>query len=115
MICFFYGSGMEYAAMPRIAEIRIIMIGDGFFLNSFFDANGTAMSKRRIITAFQSIFTPPYSSFIPNSTLSAMVTAVARISATMHGRTPFRNACTPLYFKKPCIREAMIRIMMTVK
>ena len=47
----------------------------------------------------------------PKMILIRKISAVAKIRPTTQGRTPPRNAFTPLYFKRSRIRAEMIRMM----
>ena len=86
-------------------------IGDGFFFLTFLKTRATAIKIAKITSPLISTAKPPQTVVNPKSVLSAIVTAVPRSSAMIHGRTPFKNAWTPLYFKKSRITADIKRIM----
>ena len=77
----------------------------------FWNTKAIVTSKANMAIARRSGAMPPVSVVTWSRVLSAMVTAVAKISATTQGRTPPKNACTPLYLRKLRITDAMSRMM----
>ena len=72
--------------------MRIIKIGDGFFFFIFFQTKETKIRIARIAIPLMSGEIPSVMVVKCSKELNNIVIAVARIKATMHGRTPFKNA-----------------------
>ena len=72
--------------------MRIINIGEGFFFFVILKIKEMATRIANIIMPLKSGANPCVIIVKFNSVLSVIVIAVARISATTHGRTPFRKA-----------------------
>ena len=83
---------IEYISIPRPAEIRIIKIGEGFLFFIFLKIRAIKTKIARIIIPLKSGDIPPLNVVNFSSVLNAIVRAVARMSATTHGRTPRRKA-----------------------
>ena len=72
--------------------MRIIRIGEGFFFLIFFNMKAIATKIAKMRIPLTSGANPPLKVVMPSSVLESIVTAVARIKAITHGRTPPRNA-----------------------
>ena len=81
--------------MPRPAESTIIKMGEGCFLFKVLNRpKCKVISSSKITTPRRSTSGALRMVVKPNSVLRPIVSAVAKMSATTHGRTPERNACT---------------------
>ena len=89
---------MHQNKIPRPAENRIIRIGDGAVFLIFLQIRCVAPSMANTAIERKSGANPACKSVRPNSVDSAMLSAVARIIATTHGRTPDKKALTGAYF-----------------
>ena len=79
---------MHQNKIPRPAENRIIRIGDGAVFLIILQIRCVAPSMANTAIERKSGANPACKSVRPNSVDSAMLSAVARIIATTHGRTP---------------------------
>ena len=102
---------MHQNKIPRPAENRIIRIGDGAVFLIFLQIRCVAPSMANTAIERKSGANPACKSVRPNSVDSAMLSAVARIIATTHGRTPDKKALTGAYFIKFFSADAIKRII----
>ena len=103
--------GMHQNKIPRPAENRIIRIGDGAVFLIFLQIRCVAPSMANTAIERKSGANPACKSVRPNSVDSAMLSAVARIIATTHGRTPDKKALTGAYFIRFFSADAIKRII----
>lgn len=102
---------MHQNKIPRPAENRIIRIGDGAVFLIFLQIRCVAPSMANTAIERKSGANPACKSVRPNSVDSAMLSAVARIIATTHGRTPDKKALTGAYFIRFFSADAIKRII----
>lgn len=104
---------LEYSPnkIPRPAENRIIRIGDGAVFLIILQIRCVAPSIANTAIERKSGANPACKSVRPNSVDSAMLSAVARIIATTHGRTPDKKALTGAYFIRFFSADAIKRII----
>ena len=101
----------EYISIPSPADMMIISIGVGFFLNVSFATMLININMANMIMPLKSIASVSPMLLKPIAALINIVIAVASIKPIMHGRIPPRNAFTPAYFNKLRIRAAIMRII----
>ena len=99
---------MHQNKIPRPAENRIIRIGDGAVFLIFLQIRCVAPSMANTAIERKSGANPACKFVRPNSVDSAMLSAVARIIATTHGRTPDKKALTGAYFISNTAEDASI-------
>lgn len=102
---------MHQNKIPRPAENRIIRIGDGAVFLIILQIRCVAPSMANTAIERKSGANPVCKSVRPNSVDSAMLSAVARIIATTHGRTPDKKALTGAYFIRFFSADAIKRII----
>lgn len=102
---------MHQNKIPRPAENRIIRIGDGAVFLIFLQIRCVAPSMANTAIERKSGANPVCKSVRPSSVDSAMLSAVARIIATTHGRTPDKKALTGAYFIRFFSADAIKRII----
>ena len=102
---------MHQNKIPRPAENRIIRIGDGAVFLIILQIRCVAPSMANTAIERKSGANPACKSVRPNSVDSAMLSAVARIIATTHGRTPDKKALTGAYFIRFFSADAIKRII----
>ena len=95
---------MHQNKIPRPAENRIIRIGDGAVFLIFLQIRCVAPSMANTAIERKSGANPDCKSVRPNSVDSAMLSAVARIIATTHGRTPDISIDTIIIIQSEILR-----------
>ena len=101
----------EYISIPRPADMSIISIGVGFFLNASFATMLININMANMIMPLKSMASVSPIPLNPIAVPINIVIAVASIKPTTHGRIPPRNAFTPAYFIKLRIRAAIMRMI----
>ena len=102
---------MHQNKIPRPAENMLIRICDGAVFLIILQIRCVAPSMANTAIERKSGANPACKSVRPNSVDSAMLSAVARIIATTHGRIPDKKALTGAYFIRFFSADAIKRII----